>query len=93
MRQVLDVTLAELRLPHTALIVGLPDARLGERVTAVLVGEQLAPAALDFILGKLRERLDRYEVPKEIRLLAPDELPRLPSGKPNLRGLIERLSD
>lgn len=91
-RQVLDVTLAELRLPHTALIVGVPDERLGERLTAVLVGEQLAPDTLDFILGKLRDRLDRYEVPKEIRLLSPDELPRLPSGKPDGRGLAAKLA-
>jgi O-succinylbenzoic acid--CoA ligase len=60
-----------------AAVVGLPDARWGQRVEAVLVvGEGYRADGLD---GFLRERLAGYKMPQMVRT-AP-ELPKTASGK------------
>jgi O-succinylbenzoic acid--CoA ligase len=60
-----------------AAVVGLPDARWGQRVEAVLVvGEAYRADGLD---GFLRERLAGYKMPQMVRT-AP-ELPKTASGK------------
>lgn len=60
-------------------VVGLPDARWGERVTAVVVprsGELLNETAL---LAFCRERLAGFETPKQVVLV--EELPATVGGK------------
>ncbi|HEX6442192.1 MAG TPA: AMP-binding protein [Stellaceae bacterium] len=62
-----------------AAAVGIPDARLGERVCAAIVpkpGETMSFAELtDF----LRDKIATYKLPEFIELL--DRLPRTPTGK------------
>jgi acyl-CoA synthetase (AMP-forming)/AMP-acid ligase II len=66
-----------------AIIVGVPDARFGERVAAVVQvrsGETLALAELD---AHCRTKIAGYKVPRELCLV--DQVRRQPSGKPDYR--------
>ena len=68
-----------------AVVVGVPDDRLGEALrafVAVRAGSDLTAARL---LAFGRERLAGYKLPYSIRLV--DRLPLLPSGKPDRRAL------
>jgi 3-oxocholest-4-en-26-oate---CoA ligase len=68
---------------YDAVVVGTPDERFGEQVTAVIqprAGEQLDQADLADFAGRL---LARYKLPRTIVLV--DEMVRSPSGKPDYR--------
>jgi long-chain acyl-CoA synthetase len=70
-------------LEHPALaeaaVVGLPDARTGERVRAVVVAAPGAEVSEGDLIGHCRERLARYKIPRDIQIV--DALPRTPLGK------------
>lgn len=64
-----------------ALVVGVPDERLGQRVGAVIQlreGAQLDLAALD---AHVRTKIAGYKVPRSIWIV--DQVRRQPSGKPD----------
>jgi len=65
-----------------ALVVPVPDARMGEVGTAFIVpqaGQQIDPEALiDFC----RERLARFKVPKHVLCVEEEDIPVTPSGRP-----------
>jgi acyl-CoA synthetase (AMP-forming)/AMP-acid ligase II len=63
---------------YDALVVGVPDERLGQRVTAVLslAGEDPGVEALR---DHCRDRLAGYKIPREIHVVG--EVRRTPSGK------------
>lgn len=63
-----------------AAVVGRPDGRLGE--TPVAMVELRSPTAVDDLVGYLRTRLARYEIPSSIAIV--DQIPRTPSGKADL---------
>ena len=67
-----------------ALVVGLPDERWGQQVTAIV---QVRPDAdapgLDDVREHARRFIAGYKLPRG--LLVVDEVPRLPSGKPDYR--------
>jgi 3-oxocholest-4-en-26-oate---CoA ligase len=68
---------------YDALVVGVPDERLGQRVAALL---QLRPdRAIDFhaLDTHVRERIAGYKTPRSIWLV--DEVGRLPSAKADYR--------
>jgi acyl-CoA synthetase (AMP-forming)/AMP-acid ligase II len=68
---------------YDAVVVGTPDERFGEQVTAVIqprAGEKLDQADLADFAGQL---LARYKLPRTIVLV--DEMVRSPSGKPDYR--------
>ncbi|WP_243769761.1 class I adenylate-forming enzyme family protein [Amycolatopsis acidicola] len=73
-----------------AAAVGIPDARLGEvPVVAVTLRDGARPAGGE-LRAWLAQRLARYHLPTEIRIV--DELPRTPSMKvsrPEVRALFE----
>ena len=58
-------------------VIGVPDARWGEAVRAIVV--RAAPVEADELLAFARGRLAGYKLPKAIDFV--DELPRNPSGK------------
>jgi fatty-acyl-CoA synthase len=68
---------------YDAVVVGTPDERFGEQVTAVVQpreGAALTPAEIVAFAG---QHLARYKLPKTTVLV--DELVRSPSGKPDYR--------
>jgi long-chain acyl-CoA synthetase len=68
-----------------AAVIGLRDERLGQ--TPVAMVELQEPASVDAatLAEFLRTRLARYEIPTGIAIVA--ELPRTPSGKPDLAAI------
>ena len=67
-----------------ALVVGVPDARLGEQVSAVIVqrSDQRRPTDTE-LADHCRESLSGYKVPR--RWVWVEACERLPSGKPDYR--------
>jgi acyl-CoA synthetase (AMP-forming)/AMP-acid ligase II len=65
-------------------VVGVPDAKRGELVAAVVVGSGFDEAAL---CERLREELSAYKIPKRFLALPRTELPMLSSGKVDTRQL------
>lgn len=74
-----------------AAVVGRRDERLGETPAAMV--ELRGPVAVDAgaLADFLRTRLARYEIPTDIAIV--DELPRTPSGKPDLSAVRRFFSD
>ena len=63
------------------LVVGIPDERWGERVTAVVQArEGKAPTVAD-LDAHCREQIAAYKAPKQVFLV--DQIQRAPSGKPD----------
>jgi HIP---CoA ligase len=74
-----------------AVVIGVPDGRLGEvgKAYVVLRPAQAAPAAGELI-AFCRERLANYKVPRQVEFRA--DLPRNPAGKPLKRLLRQESS-
>jgi O-succinylbenzoic acid--CoA ligase len=71
---------------RAAVVVGRPDPEWGERVTAVVVpADPDVPPELGVLRAHVRLTLPASAAPGELVLV--DELPLLPSGKPDLRAL------
>ena len=66
-----------------ALVVGLPDERWGERVTAVVALRPSASATPEDLQTHCRNHVAGYKVPKNVHFV--DEVQRQPSGKPDYR--------
>ena len=75
-----------------AVVVGRPDEEWGERVTAVVVPTHPdMPPDLGILREHVRRTLPASAAPRELVLM--DELPLLPSGKPDLRVLRHPISE
>jgi long-chain acyl-CoA synthetase len=66
-----------------AVVVGVPDHRLGQVPVALVVARPRSEVDTDELLGSTRRELGAYMAPK--RVLVVPELPRLPSGKLDLQ--------
>jgi 3-oxocholest-4-en-26-oate---CoA ligase len=66
-----------------AVVVGTPDDRWGEKVTAVVQARPGTSVSLDGIQEFCRERIAGYKVPRALALV--DEMVRSPSGKADYR--------
>jgi acyl-CoA synthetase (AMP-forming)/AMP-acid ligase II len=66
-----------------AVVVGVPDARWGERVVAVVQARAGAQPTLDALQEHARGHLAPYKLPREVVLV--DAITRSPSGKPDYR--------
>jgi o-succinylbenzoate---CoA ligase len=74
-----------------AVVVGQSDIEWGERVVAVVVPSDPAdPPTLKMLRMRVKERLPRYAAPSRVVLV--DEVPMLPSGKPDLVRLRQDLA-
>jgi acyl-CoA synthetase (AMP-forming)/AMP-acid ligase II len=69
-------------------VIGTPDERWGESVTALIVRRAGAACTVDELVAFARERLAGYKLPRAIEFV--DELPRTPTGKVLKRQLRER---
>lgn len=72
-----------------AVVLGLPDARWGEAVTAVVVPREGASVAEDDLIAHAREHLASYKKPT--RVFFWDALPKNASQKINKREIRERI--
>jgi acyl-CoA synthetase (AMP-forming)/AMP-acid ligase II len=73
------------------LVVGLPDERWGECVTALLQPRPGRVPTLDDLQRHARSQIAGYKVPRQLLLV--DEVPRLPNGKPDYRGAKSRATE
>ncbi|OBA63278.1 AMP-binding protein [Mycobacterium sp. 1100029.7] len=73
-----------------AYVIGIPDARRGHLVAAVVVRPDGVDALDTAALGeRLKAELSVYKIPKRILTLARTDVPLLPSGKADTRALRE----
>jgi acyl-CoA synthetase (AMP-forming)/AMP-acid ligase II len=84
-----EAVLAEHRSVSEVAVIGLPDARMGEAVVAVVVPHDGATVDPDALLAYARERLAGYKCPRRIEIVG--ALPRNASGKVLKRELRELL--
>jgi acyl-CoA synthetase (AMP-forming)/AMP-acid ligase II len=73
-----------------AVVVGLADARFGQRVAAVVAARPGRPVDLDDLDRHCRARLAAYKVPR--RVIVVDEVVRRPSGKADLEWAARAVS-
>jgi long-chain acyl-CoA synthetase len=71
-------------------VVGVPDARWGETLLAVVERRKASTLTADALQAWSRERVADYKVPRRIEFV--DELPRDPNGKVSKRFLRERFA-
>ena len=69
-------------------VIGVPDARWGEAVKALVVTRDGAKPTADQLVAFARERLAGYKLPRSIDFV--DEFPRTPTGKVLKRELRDR---
>ncbi|MDQ1467165.1 MAG: 3-oxocholest-4-en-26-oate---CoA ligase [Actinomycetota bacterium] len=63
------------------LVVGVPDERWGERVTAVIQARPGRTPVLEQLAEHCRSRIAGYKIPRQLFLV--ETVPRLPNGKPD----------
>ncbi|MCC5953777.1 MAG: acyl-CoA synthetase [Acidimicrobiia bacterium] len=66
-----------------AVVVGVPDERWGERVTAVIASRSDARPSVEELAAHCKQHIAGYKVPREVHFV--DELVRSPSGKADYR--------
>jgi acyl-CoA synthetase (AMP-forming)/AMP-acid ligase II len=76
---------------YDAVVVGLPDPRWGERVTALVKLREGHAADVEAILTHCRSRVAGYKVPRQV--WAVESLERHPSGKPDYRWAKARAAE
>ena len=87
-----EAVLASHPAVRDAAVVGLPDAKWGERVQAAVVCRQGESVSADDLMAWSKERLAGYKRPRAIAFLAADEMPRNATGKILHRALRELLA-
>ena len=88
-REVEEVLLAHPAIDQAA-VVGLPHAHWGEQVVAYVVVRPGMNVSNDELKAACGERLSRYKIPKEFRMVG--DLPRNRMGKIDRRELRERIA-
>jgi fatty-acyl-CoA synthase len=70
-----------------AVVVGVPDARFGERICAVVETTGAAAPGLSELAEHVRGRLASYKAPRELVLV--DSIGRAPNGKVDYKAIKE----
>ena len=76
--------------PHVrdAVVVGVPDARFGERICAVVEPDGSRELTLDELSEHVRDHLAGYKAPRELVLV--DSIGRAPNGKVDYKAVKDR---
>jgi fatty-acyl-CoA synthase len=74
-------------------VIGLPDAKWGELVHAVIVLHGGSDASEAEIIAWCRDRIAGYKRPRSVSFIADDEMPRTATGKILHRSLRTRLAE
>lgn len=72
----------------TAYVVGVPDARWGETGWAFVVRTPGSTVTADGLIQHCRDRLAKYKVPRQVRFLDIESVPKTASGKIQKTALI-----
>ncbi|KAA0916542.1 acyl-CoA synthetase [Dietzia sp. ANT_WB102] len=72
---------------YDALVIGLPDERMGQRVAAVLRTRDGRCPPLDQLNAVVRKEIAGYKCPRSLWVV--DEVRRTPAGKPDYRWAVE----
>ncbi|QIG80981.1 AMP-binding protein [Stakelama tenebrarum] len=88
-REVEDVLTAHPAVAAAA-VVGLPDEKWGEAVTAFVVPRQGEPIDADALIALVREQKGRFQAPKAVHVI--DAIPVTPVGKPDKKALRARFA-
>jgi acyl-CoA synthetase (AMP-forming)/AMP-acid ligase II len=64
-------------------VIGVPDERWGQRVTAVIETRAGVSVALEDLQAHCRSKIAGYKVPRQVTVV--DSIVRSPSGKPDYR--------
>jgi len=73
-------------------VVGLPDAKWGEAVCAVVVLRPGVTAPESALIEWCRDRIAGYKRPRHVHIIAEAEMPRTATGKIQHRVLRDRLT-
>jgi len=74
-------------------VIGMPDAKWGERVHAVIVLHEGSAAGEAEIIAWCRDRIAGYKRPRSVSFIAEDEMPRTATGKILHRTLRTKLAE
>ncbi len=74
-------------------VVGLPDNKWGEKVTAVVIPKSGVMLDEKMITEACKNKIAGYKIPKKVIFIKPDEMPRTPTGKILHRILRERVRE
>lgn len=77
---------------RTSYVLGLPHDTFGEEVVAAVVAEPGQPVDIEVLRAACRAVLSPYKVPTMVEMLMQEDVPVLPSGKPNRRLLATMLA-
>jgi len=90
----LEVEAALRALPEVALpiVVGLPEAEIGQCVVAAVVPTEGCTPTEASLQAALRERLSSYKVPRRIVVITPEEVLWTPSNKVRLADMAKMIA-
>jgi acyl-CoA synthetase (AMP-forming)/AMP-acid ligase II len=90
----LEVQAALASLPEVDLpiVVGLPDAEVGQLVVAAVVPADGTQPTEDSLKAQLRETLSSYKIPRRIVMISPDDVQWTPSNKVKLVEMAELIA-
>jgi acyl-CoA synthetase (AMP-forming)/AMP-acid ligase II len=71
------------------IVFGVPDPARGEIVAALVIAERDVPIDFDVVRDAVKARLSAFKVPRRFLRFAPDELPVMSSGKPDMRRIVD----
>lgn len=70
-------------------IAGMPDEKLGEKVTLIIESQPMSESDEQLLLSDLRQELSKYEVPKEVHYM--DEFVETENGKIHRKKTIKKV--
>ena len=82
-----ETALMELQGVRDAFVFGIPAGERGEDVAAVVVPATSAAVEIAAVTSGLRDTLSSYKIPRHLRIIKDQDLPKLPTGKVDLASM------